>query len=105
MALDRYQYGESVAVFADFKTGKKATPPNTFIDPAAITLVIRRPDKTVETRTYGVSGVTKLDVGRYTSIIELTQEGTYHGRWTGDNGPTQKGVKVFTFESVREPNF
>lgn len=105
MAQEIYEYGESVAVFADFKTGKKATPPNTLLDPASVTLVIRKPDKTVETRTYGVSGITKLAVGKYTSVIELTQEGTYHGRWTGDNGPSQKGVRVFKFDSRREPNF
>lgn len=105
MAVDRYEYGESVVVFADFKTGKKSVPANTFIDPATITLTVRNPDKTTEVRTYGVSGIDKIDVGRYSSIIALTQEGTYHWRWLGSNGPTQTGVKSGSFDSRREPNF
>ena len=105
MAQERYQYGESVDVFGDFKTSKKATPPSQYVDPATVTLTIRRPDKTVETRTYGVSGIDKLETGKYKATIALTQEGTYHWRWKGDNGPTQAGVKTGSFDSVREPDF
>ena len=104
MAQDRYQYGESVEVFADFRTSKRAVPPSVLIDPTTVTLVIQKPDKTVENRTYGVAGITKIETGRYTAIIVLDQEGTYHWKWKGSNGPTQTGVKVGKFDSVREPN-
>ena len=100
----RYQYGESVEVFADFRTSKRAVPPSALMDPAVVTLLIRNPDKTTETRTYGVSGITKIETGRYSSIIALTQEGTYRWKWTGSNGPTHTGVKTGSFDSVREPN-
>lgn len=107
MAQSRYEYGESVEVFADFKTSKKSVtpPPNTLIDPAAVTLTIRKPDKTVETRTYGVSGITRIETGKYKASIALTQEGTYHWRWKGDSGPNQVGVQTGSFDSVREPDF
>lgn len=105
MAFDRFELGSSVEVHADFKTNKKTVPPSQYIDPATITLVIRRPDKSIETRTYGVSGISKLDIGKYMAIIVLAQEGSYHWRFTGSSGSNQTGVKSGQFESIRETNF
>ena len=105
MAQARYEYGESVDIFADFKTSKKAVPPSQPVDPATVTLQIQSPDGTVEIRDYAVSGITKLGTGQYKATIALTQEGTYHWRWTGSSGPNQTGVLTGQFDSVREPNF
>lgn len=89
----------------EFRTPKTAVPPSELIDPAIVTLTIMRPDKTTETRTYGVSGIDRTDIGKYTSLLTLAQEGTYHWRFKGDNGPAAIGLAVGTLDSVREPDF
>lgn len=107
MAIDRFEKGEVVKVKGEFRTPKTALlNPNTPIDPDSVTLEVRRPDKTTFTLTYGVgTEITRDDTGKYWSPVELTQEGTYHYRWTGDSGDDAVGVDSGMFDSVMEPNF
>jgi hypothetical protein len=102
---DRYEFGSIVTLKGEFRTPKSAVPSNTLIDPTTVTLRIQQPDKTVVTRTYGVSGIDKVDVGIYTSKLTLNQEGTYYWRWTGSNGADATGVVSGLFDSRQEPNF
>lgn len=105
MANSRFELGSTVKVRVDVKTPKTATPPNILIDPTTLTLTIRRPDKTTETRVYGVGDIERTDVGKYVAPISLTQEGTYHWRFVADNGPEQIGVRSGSFDSYRDQNF
>lgn len=102
---DKFQMNSVVRLRAVFRTPKTATPPSELIDPTSVTLRIQLPDKTVENRTYGVSGIDKDDVGLYSATLPLDQEGTYYWRWTGANGLTSVGVESGVLDSVREPNF
>lgn len=102
---DRFEMTSVVRLRAEFKTPKTAIPPSVLIDPTTVTLRIQRPDKTIENRTFGASGIDKDAVGKYSAALELLQEGTYYWRWTGSNGPTSVGVEQGVLDSVREPNF
>lgn len=101
----RFEMGSTVKVRAVFKTPKTASPPSVPIDPTALTLTIRRPDKTTETRVYGVDAIDRIDTGQFTAPIVLSQDGTYHWRWSAENGPTASGVKSGQFDSYRAENF
>jgi hypothetical protein len=105
MAVSRFELGSVIRLVALFKTPKTAVPPSEYIDPANITLTIRNPDLTVETRTYGVSGIDRTDTGKYAASITLAQEGTYKWRWEAQNGADQAGVKSGTFDSISESDF
>lgn len=105
MAQSRFEMGMAVKLVADFKTPKTATPPSTLIDPTSITLTIQRPDKTLDTRVYGVGAITKTAVGKYFATLLLSQDGTYRWRWLATNGSDVVGVKSGSFDSYREPNF
>jgi hypothetical protein len=107
MAINRFQKGEVVKARVEFRTPKTAlVNPDTPTDPDVVTLAIRRPDKTVVTLTYGVGAdITRDDTGKYWASVELTQEGTYHYRWTGDSGGDATGISAGLFDSVQEPNF
>lgn len=102
---NRFETGSVVKIRGDFKTPKSATPPNTLIDPTSVSITIRRPDKTTETRVYGVGDIDRIDVGRYLAPVALSLEGTYHWRWYAANGSDEIGVKSGQFDSYREPNF
>lgn len=107
MALDKFEKGEVVKVHGEFRTPKTAlVNPGTLIDPDIVTLQVRKPDLTVTTLTYGVGNeITRVEMGKYLASIELTQEGTYRYRWTGDSGGDATGVSSGVFDSVQEPNF
>ena len=107
MAIDRFQKGEVVKVRGEFRTPKTATVnPNTLTDPDVVSLQIQSPDKVILTLVYGVgSDITRDDTGKYWASVELTQEGTYHYRWTGDSGGDATGISAGLFDSVQEPNF
>jgi hypothetical protein len=107
MAIDRFEKGEVVKVRGEFRTPKTApVNPNTLIDPDIVTLRVRTPDKVVTTHTYGVGpDITRDETGKYWASIELTQDGTYRYRWTGDSGGDATGVSSGVFDSVQEPNF
>lgn len=107
MAIDRFQKGEVVKIRGEFRTPKTALiNPNTLIDPDSVTLVVRNPDLTVVTFTYGVgTEITRDDTGKYWASVELAQEGTYRYRWTGDSGGDATGVSSGFFDSMQEPNF
>ena len=102
---DIFQKNSVIRLRAEFKTPKTAVPPNSYTDPATVILSVMSPDKTVTTYTYGVSGVDKDDVGKYSALVTLDQEGTYHWRWVGSNGSVSAGVAVGQFDSRMEPNF
>jgi hypothetical protein len=105
MAIEEFEKDSVVKLRGQFKTPKDATPPNTPVDPATVTLTIRRPDKTIEVRTFGVDAITKDSTGIYSSLLTLAQEGTYHWRWQGSNGGTSVGVLSGLFDSVRRTDF
>lgn len=105
MALERFNMGEVVKLTVTFKTPKTATPPNTLVDPATVTLTVRKPDKTTETVTYGVDDIEKVSTGVYVYRIPLDQEGTFYWKWTGSNGGESAGVLTGVFDSMRAPNF
>ncbi len=102
---DRYEMNSVVRLVGEFRTPKTAVPPSVLIDPALVTLRIRKPDLTVETRTYGVSGIDRDGTGMYSGSLALDQEGTYYWRWTGATGATAVGAQSGVLDSVREPNF
>ena len=105
MALDRFVMGSVVKLTVNFKTPKTATPANTLVDPATVTIAIRRPDKTTVNKTYGVDDITKVSTGVYQYLVTLDQEGTYYWKWSGSNGSESAGVQTGVFDSMRSPNF
>lgn len=107
MAIERFHKGEVVKIRGDFRTPKNAlVNPSALIDPDVVTLQVQKPDKTVTTLTYGVgTEITRDSVGKYWASVELTQEGTYHYRWTGDSGGDATGVVSGLFDSIMEPDF
>lgn len=105
MARITFPFNSIVKIRGEFRTPKTAIPASELIDPAIVTLTILKPDKTSEVRTYGVSGIDRTDIGKYVALLTLDQEGTYHWRYKGDNGPAAIGIVTGTLDSVREPDF
>lgn len=105
MAKIEFETGSAVKIKGTFKTPKDGIPPNTLINPSIVTLAIRKPDKTTDTYVFGVdAGVTNPSTGLFLFELVLSQQGTYHWRYTGQNG-TAAAVITGTLDSVLEPNF
>lgn len=105
MAIIKFETGSNVRIRGTFRTPKDAVPPSALLDPSIVTLTIRRPDKTVEERIYGVGPeIVHPSTGIYESVLTLSQQGTYHWRWRGENG-IEAGVITGELDSRLEPNF
>lgn len=75
-----FDYGEVV------RARNTYTDPDTgdLTDPATVTVVVRKPDSTTTTFTFGVdAALTKVSVGVYQILIPLDQTGTFKWKWTG----------------------
>lgn len=105
MAKIEFETGSNVRIRGTFRTPKDAVPPSALLDPSIVTLTIRRPDRTLDERVYGVGPeIEHPSTGIYESILSLLQQGTYHWRWRGENG-VEAGVITGELDSVSEPNF
>lgn len=67
------------------------------VDPASLTVTVRKPDGTESTVT-----ATKTAGGKYTAKVLLTAHGTWHMTWTSPSG-TYIGVETIEVSVKKAP--
>lgn len=95
MAINTYDKGDTIRLWAYFKVS------NVYTDPTTITLKVKDSDGTITTYTYALGQITKSSTGIYYKDISLNNDGLWYYRYEG-TGVAAAGEKSF---EVRRSEF